>query len=123
MRLIGVGFEVMLSELQLREQLAKFISGEKSRDDFEDWFVRESWNIHKSPELGAQRLVNAIELLLAENSSEHLSDPDLLKELKALASIQYVNYPNITSGSTATTYVIQPMEVLSVDTRLAKACA
>lgn len=113
----------MLSELQLREQLAKFMSGEVSRDDFEDWFVRESWNIHKSPDLGAQRLVNAMELLFAENNSEHLSDDALLKELKTLASVQYANPSNITSGSTATTYVIQPMEVLSVDIRLVKASA
>ncbi len=113
----------MLTELQLREQLAKFLSGEMSRDDFEDWFVQESWNIHQSPDLGAARLVNAIELLLAENSSGHLSDSDMVKELKSLASIQYANQSNVISGSTANTYIIQPLEVLSVDIRLVKASA
>jgi hypothetical protein len=74
----------MFSEIKLREELARYLRGDVSQDDFEDWFSRESWNIHRSPDFGAQRLAYAIELKLAENDRGHLPDAELMAEFKEL---------------------------------------
>lgn len=80
----------MVSELELREKLADFVAAILSRDEFEDWFVQRSWNIHRQADLAAQRLAYAIELRLAENSSGHLPEADLLKELSTLLKRPFV---------------------------------
>ena|SRR5690348_4145590 len=74
----------MLSNFQLREQLIRLLSGDISLDDFDNWFAGESWNIHKSSDLMAQRLAYAVELRLAEYDDGHLSEPVLLDELRSL---------------------------------------
>ncbi len=117
----------MLSELELRQELAKFLSGQSQLDDFEDWFVRESWNIHKSDELGAQQLVNAIELRLAEHDSGHIPDADLRSELKKLIDapmlvFYFSNAPSVqTSGSLSIIAPNRPWALRFVDISPAKA--
>jgi hypothetical protein len=116
----------MLSDLQLREQLAKFLAGNLSRDEFEDWFVQSSWNMHEKADFETQRLVSAIELLLAENSSGHLLDKDLYEELRSLASIRIVRMPTtqnvvISTGANPGTFINQPLGSVNVDMRPSKA--
>ncbi len=74
----------MFSEIQLREELARYLNGKLSLDDFEDWFARESWNVHKSNDLGAQRMAYAVELRLSEHSNGHLPEDELRNELDQL---------------------------------------
>lgn len=117
----------MVSEIQLRERLAQFLAAPASREEFEDWFVQNSWNIHRSGDLMAQRLAYAIELRLAENDSGHLPDAELLDELKSLL-ISMVRFPAspgepiITSGSSDVA-IPQAWEAVTVDTQLAAASA
>lgn len=69
---------------EIREKLANYLAGKLSRPDFEDWFVQNSWNIHKSNEpeiIETKSLVHCIELRLAEFSSGHLTEQGLRKEL------------------------------------------
>ncbi len=67
---------------EIREQLANYLAGELSRPEFEDWLVKNSWNIHQAPEaVDAKSLVHSIELRLAEFSSGHLTEEGLRKEL------------------------------------------
>jgi hypothetical protein len=116
----------MISEMQLRETLANFLSGKLDREEFEDSFVRNTWNIHQNPDLGAQRITSAVELLLAENNSGHLSDSDLRKELEVLVSFYLVLNPNpvsnvlITSNASSGTFTQQSATFL-VDMRFSKA--
>ncbi|HZR30631.1 MAG TPA: hypothetical protein VFA76_02095 [Terriglobales bacterium] len=74
----------MMSLIELREQIAKLISGKLSLDDFEDWFAQRSWNMHKDSEIDAQRLAYAIELRLAEHDNGHLPEAELQRELRQL---------------------------------------
>ena len=71
----------MVAEYQIREWLARYLHGEVSLDQFEDWLVQRSWNMHGDSDEASQKLVAAIELRLAEHSSGHLDDKQLRDEL------------------------------------------
>lgn len=71
----------MIAENQIRETLVSYLLGKISLDEFEDWLVERSWNMHQDSEEAAQKLAAAIELRLAEHSSGHLSHADLRNEL------------------------------------------
>lgn len=51
-------------------------------NEFEDWLVVQSWNMHRDSDAAARRLAGAIELRLAEYSDGHLTDEGLERELK-----------------------------------------
>lgn len=72
----------MIQENEIRSNLVKYLAGEMSLDDFEDWFAQHSWNMHKDSNQNAQRLASAIELRLAEHSSGHLSEEQLREQLR-----------------------------------------
>src|SRR5207253_2856861 len=55
-------------------------------DQFEDWLVQRSWNMHADSTEAAQRLASAIELRLAEHSSGHLDEAALRQELLPLVT-------------------------------------
>jgi hypothetical protein len=76
----------MISENEVRERLARYLRGEIALEQFEDWLVQRSWNMHRDSEPAAQKLVAAIELRLAEHSSGHLDEPSLRSELVPLVS-------------------------------------
>lgn len=69
-----------MSLVDLREKVRAAVLREISIDDFEDWLVSNSWNMHQWAPPEVQRLVSYLELRLAEWSSEHLSDEALLGE-------------------------------------------
>lgn len=106
----------MLSELQLREQLVNFLANKSSLDEFEDWFVQNSWNMHKDSDLAAQRLAYAVELRLAE----HLPADDFRRELAELLRLpihaEMGASAIIESGSSLGDWVFR-----SVDRELSKA--
>ncbi|HLA10042.1 MAG TPA: hypothetical protein VJ023_05445 [Pyrinomonadaceae bacterium] len=79
----------MIKENEIRAELVKYLAGEQSLDQFEDWFVQHSWNMHKDSSLSAQRLSSAIELRLAEHSSGHLSEEELRDQLRPYV-VRYV---------------------------------
>jgi hypothetical protein len=74
----------MFSEAECRQRIARFVSGDVSLDDFEDWFVSASWNQHQHAGAGLQRLVGLVELLLAEHSGGHRSEHQLRASLHSL---------------------------------------
>jgi len=76
----------MIAEHQIRQWLARFLHGEVSLDQFEDWLVGRSWNMHRDSDEAAQKLASAIELRLAEYSSGHLNDEQLRNELLPFAT-------------------------------------
>lgn len=71
----------MIAELEIRKQLVRFLSNDLSLDQFEDWLVEASWNMHSDPVESAQKLAAKIELRLAEHSSGHLDEATLRHEL------------------------------------------
>jgi hypothetical protein len=74
----------MICEVEIRQRLAELLSGELELEAFEDWLVQRSWNMHLDSSSGAQNLVSAIELALAEHSSDHLSREGLHDKLLSL---------------------------------------
>jgi len=74
----------MIREVEVRQQLAALLSGELDLETFEDWLVQRSWNMHLDSSSGAQDLVSAVELALAEHSSDHLSEEGLHDKLLSL---------------------------------------
>src|SRR5437016_337091 len=81
MRTIGNGDRLMTSGPGIRAQVAKFLARELDADQFEDWIVQNTWNIHQDPDESLQRLAYAIDAALAEYSSGHIDEPELRRKL------------------------------------------
>jgi hypothetical protein len=92
----------MIIESQIRAKLARYLHGEIALSHFEDWLVQESWNMHADSDEGAQALVAAIELRLAEYSSEHLDEMGLRAELAPFVAQDNVNEPIFHNGHGST---------------------
>ncbi len=80
----------MIEENDIRAQVANYLSGSQSLDEFEDWFVKQSWNMHQDSENSAQQLVGKIELALSEYSNNHVSEEAFRSQLRRLASTYFV---------------------------------
>ena len=76
----------MIAEHQIRERLARYLRNEISLDQFEDWLVQRSWDMHLDSDAAAQKLASAIELRFAEHSSGHLDEVELRDELRSFAN-------------------------------------
>lgn len=85
----------MITESQIRERLFSYLTRRITLNDFEDWLVSQSWNMHLDSDDAAQQLVGAIELRLAEYSDDHLNDASLERELAGLiASSTVASFEN-----------------------------
>lgn len=76
----------MLAESEIRDRLARYLAKEIPLEEFEDWFVQQSWNMHQGSPEAAQMLASAIELRLAEHSSGHLTEEELQQELRSFVT-------------------------------------
>lgn len=74
----------MISASQIRNELALSLAGPLPLDEFEDWFVQNTWNIQKTGSKAAEVLTFEIEELLSEYTSGHISEDKLRKELELL---------------------------------------
>jgi hypothetical protein len=77
----------MISAHEIRKKLALVADGELSLDAFEDWFVPNSWNMHKDSSLDAIDLASSIHHLLSERNERILSKSELRGEL-----LEHVGY-------------------------------
>lgn len=68
----------------VRAHIQQFLDGAESLDDFEDWLVGASWNIHKIADHELRRFVGSVELRLAEHSEGHMESDALKQELQAM---------------------------------------
>lgn len=80
----------MIREADIYEALVRFLAGEISLDDFEDWFVQQSWNMDLDSDESAQQLASAIELKLAEYSNGHLSNNELSSFFREISKSHFV---------------------------------
>jgi len=114
----------MLAHMELRNQLIRLLNDELSIDDFEDWFVQNSWNVHKVPDLVAQRLAYAVELRLAELSNEHLPQDDFRREIAQLVreySMNISQEPSLVGSGSSASLSFQQWSVPSFGMQLAAA--
>ena len=66
----------MANVAEIRKQLERLLAGQLSLDNFEDWFVQYSWNIHQHGDAHAQALAYAVESQLSQctEDSDELRD-------------------------------------------------
>jgi hypothetical protein len=92
----------MVGIYQVRAELAKWVGGQVSLSEFEDWFVPATWDIQGSAEL--VNLVNEIELRISEYSSGEFSKQELRDQMRKLlgdrpiVTVQVIDLPPIRSG-------------------------
>jgi hypothetical protein len=77
---------VMVSSSQIREHLSMLLDSQVDLESFEDWFVKNTWNIHLGGSVAAESLTFAIEESLSEYSSRHINEQILLQELSQVLS-------------------------------------
>jgi hypothetical protein len=53
-------------DLEIREQLARYIAGDISLGAFREWFSPRAWNIDQRADASTARVVHEIDLMLAE---------------------------------------------------------
>jgi hypothetical protein len=84
----------MVSPSQIRAYVAMLIDREIGLNAFEDWFVSNTWNIHRWGSKAAEVLTFAIEESLSEYSSGHISEQQLCRELSDIiyADTKTVSY-------------------------------
>jgi hypothetical protein len=74
-------------DLEIRDRLARYLNGDISLHDFEDWFVPVSWDIEQIHNSKANELAGEIELRLAEFSNGDWTEAELRSKLEPLVSI------------------------------------
>ena len=86
--------------LQIREQLVKYLASEVSLREFQRWFVPATWDLKATDNASTYKLVSDIGLLLAEYTSGHLSEDELRNDLRSF--VEPVTLVFGTSASTST---------------------
>jgi len=105
----------MLSQIELQRGIEGFLAGSLALEDFEDWLVQGSWNIHKGQDLLAQRIAYAVELRLAEHHDGYLPLQELRGELRALMDAYSFYLPQSSAYvSNGTSTVIEKTQQWSV---------
>jgi len=80
------------SELEIREQLARYLKSELTLNEFQDWFVPRSWNFHENTNPSLQKLVASIELAIAEFVNGDWSWQELREQLSMLLTTYEIDY-------------------------------
>ena len=95
-------------EANIREYLRRFLGGEVSLGDFEDWFVVHSWNVHQMGDPSLADLVYEIELRLAEYTNGHRTEDELRRVLVPTLNTMHASVGEVPArtGSTSTTVSI-----------------
>lgn len=91
-------------ELQARRRVSELLTGHRSLRDVAEWFSRLAWELEESriPSDELRQFVSEIELSLAEYTSGHRGEEDLLEAFgEALSS--YRTSIDLTPGLTTAT--------------------
>jgi hypothetical protein len=78
----------MIQENEIRAKLLSL----SDLNEFEDWVVEQSWNMHRDSEPNAQKLVGKIELALAEFHAGHMRESVVRQMLRNLARTYEVSF-------------------------------
>lgn len=68
----------------IRDQLARYLKGEASLREFEEWFTAHTWDVDRIGDQEAQDLTYEIELRLAEFTNGHWTEDDLRRLFQPL---------------------------------------
>jgi hypothetical protein len=96
----------MTDDLKLRDWLTRYLAGEISLSEFDEWFAPTAWSTERVASPDAQTLAHAIGLRLAEYSSGYWSEDELRSQLRPLVERYVVSFgrlPRTASASVPTT--------------------
>ena len=79
-------------EFELRQELARYLNGQYTLKDFEDWFVPRSWNFNQNTNPSLQKLVSQIELSLAEYGNGDWTENQLRQQFSILMTTYEIEY-------------------------------
>jgi len=90
----------MISASQIKNELAFYLAGVLSLDNFEDWFVLQTWNVSNAGSRAAEVVTFEIEEKLSEYSSGYISEKRLREELSNIVqaetkSVKILNLPPV----------------------------
>jgi hypothetical protein len=71
----------------IREAVARYVSGEITRQELQEWFAPVAWELLAGPPSPAADLAGEIELLLAEATNEGWPDNELRQRLAEAAAV------------------------------------
>ena len=80
------------SELDLRQELARYLKSQCTLKDFEDWFVPRSWEFSQNTNPSLQKLVSQIELSVAEFSNGDWNESELRQEFGILMTNYEIDF-------------------------------
>lgn len=89
-----------VSEHHIREALSRYVSGEVSLVEFQEWFIPRAWEVlaDGSP---AAAVTSDLELLLAEFTNGQWTERDLRETLKPFATVPLGGIVFVSSPATA----------------------
>jgi hypothetical protein len=83
----------MIKASDIRSSIGEFLGGDRNFDEFENWLIGHTWNIHKFGDVESQVLAYSVELRIAEFNADALSLSELRLELQNIANTFLLN-PN-----------------------------
>src|SRR5690349_1039173 len=76
----------MISLDEIRRQAKEVLAGRMSIEDFDEWLLDASWDMHRDSSADARRTASQISNRLYEHSKGHLSEDALKARLAELAA-------------------------------------
>ena len=73
-------------DAEIRGWLARYLGGEVSLQEFEDWLIPVAWSLDPEGHSAAEDIAYEIELRLAEFTNNHWTEPELRDMLRPLAA-------------------------------------
>lgn len=78
---------MMALSAEIVANLVKLLRGKISVEQFEDWFVPRSWNVHKDDDREAERLAHDVDFALIELEEGRIDEKQFREEaLRLIAS-------------------------------------
>ncbi len=91
-------------DLEIHNQLVKYLGAEISLDQFRDWFDASTWDVEAVGNRAAQDLAAEVELRLAEYTNGHRTESELRAIFLPLVTLLVYGEPSfgVTSSGNAT---------------------
>lgn len=90
-------------DLEIHNQLVKYLASEISLEQFRDWFDASTWDVQRTENQATQELAAEIELRLAEYTNGHRREDELRAILMPLVAVIVCGQPSF--GVTGTSSV------------------
>lgn len=106
--------------LEIRDQLARYIAGHVSLNAFRDWFAPQAWNIDQRVDTATARMVHEIDLVLAEFDHGDWTEEEVKRLFTSLITESTLIYLHeapwlqISTSSTLGTQLVDSTKYFSV---------